>query len=67
MKIKFSIDWKKFLTFFFVCLGLLYITGSVLMTAGIVLLLLVIDRLLAEWDENRKRKEEQKKHDERNS
>lgn len=67
MKVKLHIDWKKFFIFFFVCSGLLYITGSGLMTAGIVLLLLVIDYLLADWDDSRRRKREQREREEMDS
>lgn len=46
---KINIDWIKALTFLVVAGGLMYITQSVMMTAGIVILLLVVDQILANW------------------
>ena len=63
MKAKLDIDWKKFLVFFIVIGGLIFITKSILMTIGIVMLLLVIDRLIADWEENRKWKKEHEQDD----
>lgn len=56
MKPKLRLDWKKALIFLFVSAGLLYITKSLLMSIGIILLLFVADSLLADWDYRRKTK-----------
>ena len=58
MKVKFRIDWKKALVFLLVSAGLYYLTRSFTMTLGILLLLIVADYLLADWDDTRKRKRE---------
>ncbi len=58
MKAKFRIDWKKALIFLFVSAGLYCLTHSFTMTLGILLLLIVADFLLADWDDTRKRKRE---------
>ena len=42
--------------FLVVSAGLLVITRSFLMSLGIMMLVLLIDRLLAEWDKNRSKK-----------
>lgn len=49
MKFKYQFDWKKALIFLFVSAGLIYLTRSLLMSIGILLLLFVIDCLLANW------------------
>ncbi|MDO4952186.1 MAG: hypothetical protein Q4E49_09025 [Bacteroidales bacterium] len=54
MKFKYQFDWKKALVFLFVSAGLIYLTRSLLMSIGIVLLLFVIDGLLANWEYRRK-------------
>lgn len=56
MKIK--ISWKEFLLFFVVISLLYYITSSFWITAGILVVLLLIDGLLREY-ERRKRGEKQ--------
>lgn len=56
MKQKLSFDWKKILLFIFLSAGLLYITNSVPMTAGILILLFVIDYMLAQWEERKRLK-----------
>ena len=56
MKPKLQLDWKKALIFLLVSAGLIYITKSILMSIGIVLLLFVIDSLLADWEYRRKTK-----------
>lgn len=58
MKIK--LNWKYFLVFFVVIGGLYYITRSWLVTSGVLILLLLIDGLLREYD-NKKRAEKQLK------
>lgn len=55
MKIK--INWKVFAIVFIVCGGLLYITRSFIMTLGILLVLIVIDGVLKNIDDRRRRKE----------
>lgn len=54
MKPKLHLDWKKALLFLVVSAGLIYITKSILMSIGIVLLLFVIDSLLADWEYRRR-------------
>ena len=71
MKPKLHIDWKKVLLFVLVSAGLIYITRSLLMSMGIVLLPFVVDSLLADreyrrrtrrlFDELRRRHEEEQK------
>ncbi len=56
MKPKIHIDWKKGLIFLLISAGLIYITKSILMSLGIVLLLFVIDGLLANWEYRKKTK-----------
>ncbi|MBQ6653078.1 MAG: hypothetical protein IJM81_06765 [Prevotella sp.] len=53
---KYNFDWKHWLLFFVVSAGLLVLTRSFLMSLGIMMLVLLIDRLLAEWDKNRSKK-----------
>ncbi len=57
MKNKLSIDWKKALIFLVISAGLIYITRSILMSIGIVLVLFIIDGLLANWEYRRKTKQ----------
>ena len=64
MKAKFHIDWKKGLVFLLVSAGLYYLTRSFTMTLGILLLLIVADFLLADWDDTRKRKREWREFEE---
>lgn len=56
MKPKLHLDWKKVLIFLFISAGLIYITKSILMSIGIILLLFVADSLLADWEYRRKTK-----------
>lgn len=58
MKQKIQINWKRFLLFFFVILGIYYITQSFLMSLGIILLLFVIDNFLKEYDDKKRRERE---------
>ena len=53
---KYNFDWKHWLLFLVVSAGLLVITRSFLMSLGFMMLVLLIDRLLAEWDKNRSKK-----------
>ncbi|MFQ7113645.1 hypothetical protein [Hallella bergensis] len=53
MKPKLHLDWKKALLFLVVSAGLIYITKSIWMSIGIVLLLFVVDSLLADWEYRR--------------
>lgn len=50
---KININWKRWLVFLIVSAGLLYLTESVWMTAGIFLLLFVADYTLVDWWEMR--------------
>ncbi|MBP7856386.1 MAG: hypothetical protein KAZ98_00715 [Prevotella sp.] len=69
MKIKFQLDWKKVLLFLLVSAGLVYLTKSLLMSIGIVLILFVIDGLVANWEYRKKThkifEELRKEHEER--
>jgi uncharacterized membrane protein (DUF106 family) len=69
MKIKLRIDWKKALLFLLVSAGLVFLTRSLLMSVGIVLILFVIDGLLVNWEYRRKThkifEELRKEHEER--
>ncbi|MGI6232448.1 MAG: hypothetical protein ACOYJF_06320 [Prevotella sp.] len=58
MKFKLHLDWKKLVVYIFVSAGLLYITESAAMSAGILLLLLLGDRLLADREFNKNWKKE---------
>lgn len=64
MKAKFHIDWKKSLVFLLVSAGLYFLTRSFTMTLGILLLLIVADFLLADWDDTRRRKREWREFEE---
>ena len=55
MKVK--IDWKRVALLAFVAILLLYITKSFFMSLGIMMILLLIDALLAQWEDNRKNKD----------
>lgn len=61
---KININWKRWLVFLFVSAGLIYITGSVWMAAGIFLLLFVADYLLFDWWEMKKIKKQRKADEE---
>ena len=50
---KYKFDWKRWLLVLIVSAGLLVLTRSFLMSLGIMMLLLLIDRLLAEWEKKR--------------
>lgn len=55
MKVK--IDWKRVALLAFVAILLLYITKLFFMSLGIMMILLLIDALLAQWEDNRKNKD----------
>lgn len=55
MKVK--IDWKRVALLAFVAILLLYITKSFFMSLGIMMILLLIDALLAQWEDDRKNKD----------
>lgn len=59
MKLNIHIDWKKALVFLIVCGGLVFITHSVWLAAGILLILFVIDGLLANYEQEQKLKREE--------
>lgn len=69
MKPLLHIDWKKALVFLAVSAGLIFITRSIWMSIGIVLVLFIIDSLLADWEYRRKTKkifdELRKEHEKR--
>ncbi|SFF92997.1 hypothetical protein SAMN05216383_102157 [Prevotella sp. KH2C16] len=48
MKVEFN--WKKWLVYFIVAAGLIYLTRSFFMSLGIFMLLLLIDWALGEWE-----------------
>lgn len=50
MKLKLHLNWKKIVLFLLVSAGLIYLTRSLLMSIGIVLLLFVVDALLANYE-----------------
>lgn len=51
---KAKLNWKMFLLFFIVIGGLYYITRNILITAGIMVLLLLIDGLLRQYELKKK-------------
>lgn len=51
---RFKIKWWQWALYIVVSAGLLYITGSWLMSLGIILLLILIDRLLAEYERKKR-------------
>lgn len=54
MKWKFRIDWRKVVLFLVISAGLLYLTRSVLMAAGVIMLLFVVDSLISDYEYRRK-------------
>lgn len=54
MKWKLRIDWRKVVLFLVISAGLLYLTRSVLMAAGVIMLLFVIDSLISDYEYRRK-------------
>ena len=58
MKIK--IDWKHVVLLAFVASLLLYVTRSFFMSLGIMMMLLLIDALLVQWENNRKNRNKYK-------
>ena len=61
---KSSYNISHFIIFFCVSFALLLLTKSWLMTLGILMLLLLIDRLLINYDNRRRLKQEQRDNDE---
>lgn len=53
---KVSFNWLRWIVFFIVAAGLLYLTRSFFMSLGIFMLLLIIDWALGEYDKKRSRK-----------
>lgn len=51
---RFKIKWWQWALYIVVSAGLLYITGSWLMSLGIILLLILVDRLLAEYERKKR-------------
>ena len=60
---KIRINWKRILVLLLVSAGLVYVTKSFLMSAGIFLLLFAADNLLARYDENRRRRKQSEEHE----
>ncbi len=56
MKLKIHLNWKKILLFLCVSAGLVYLTRSLLMSLGIVMLLFVADALIANYEYRRQTK-----------
>ena len=57
MKWKLKIDWRKVVLFLVISAGLLYLTRSVLMAAGVFMLLFVVDSLISDYEYRRKNHE----------
>ena len=57
MKWKLKIDWRKVVLFLVISAGLLYLTRSVLMAAGVIMLLFVVDSLISDYEYRRKNHE----------
>lgn len=75
MKVKLHVNWKKVIVFLLISAGLIFLTHSLLMSIGIVLLLFVVDALLANYEyrkqtkalfDDLRRDEEQRKKDQHN-
>ena len=49
MKIKIRLDWKKFAVFLAISAGLVYLNLTLLMSAGVLILLFVVDALIANY------------------
>ena len=62
---KIRINWKRLLVFVVVSAGLVYITKSFLMSAGIFLLLFVADNLLVRYEENNRKSKQEEEHEQR--
>ena len=56
MKQKFNVG--RFLLMFVVCGGLYLITGSFFMTLGIMILLLLVDQALAQYEKRKKERQD---------
>ena len=54
MKWKLKIDWRKVVLFLVISAGLLYLTRSVLMAAGVIMLFFVVDSLISDYEYRRK-------------
>ena len=75
MKVKLQKKKKKVIVFLLISAGLIFLTHSLLMSIGIVLLLFVVDALLANYEyrkqtkalfDDLRRDEEQRKTDQHN-
>ncbi len=51
---KYKIKWWQWVLYVVVSAGLLYITGSWMMSLGIILLLILLDRWLAEYERKKR-------------
>lgn len=56
MKAKLHINWKKIVVFLLVSAGLIYLTRSLLMSIGIVLVLFAIDAIIENYEYRRQTK-----------
>lgn len=56
---KLNINWKRFVLFAIITIGLILLTGSIPMSVGILLLLLVADHVIGVWEENHNNKSEE--------
>lgn len=50
MKVKLHLNWKKIVLFLLVSAGLIFLTHSLLMSIGIVMILFVADALIANYE-----------------
>lgn len=57
MKVKIRLNWKKIVLFLLISAGLVYLTHSLLMSLGILMLLFVADALIANYEYRRHTKE----------
>lgn len=64
MKLNIHIDWKKAIVFLLICAGLIFITHSVWLSGGILLILFVIDGLLANYETKKRLEQEERRLDE---
>lgn len=56
MKAKLHINWKKIVVFLLVSAGLIYLTRSLLMSIGVVLVLFAIDAIIENYEYRRQTK-----------
>lgn len=56
---KLNMNRKRFVLFAIITIGLILLTGSIPMSVGILLLLLVADHFIGVWEENHNNKSEE--------